>query len=83
MKRDLPGGALAALDCAVDGTDVADGCCFAGEKQTVVDWLGKNRLGIEAADGDVAVGAAREWIGLPIREMVRAKLAAQRRAFHA
>jgi len=66
MKRDLPGGALAALDCAVDGTDVADGCCFAGEKQTVVDWLGKNRLGIEAVDGDVAVGAAREWIVTPV-----------------
>ena len=43
--------ALAALDRAVNGADVADGCCFAGEKQTVVDWLGKNLLGIEAVDG--------------------------------
>ena len=50
-REDFLGSTLAAHDRAVNGADVADGCCFAGEKQTVVDWLGKNLLGIEAVDG--------------------------------
>ena len=51
---------LAALDCAVDSADVANAGGFASEEQAIVDWLRKNLLGVEAVDGDVAVGAARE-----------------------
>ena len=57
--------ALAALDGAMDGADVAYARGLAGEEQTVLDRLGKNLLSGEPVDGDVAVGAVREGIVAP------------------
>ena len=60
-------GALAGADGGVDGAPVAgDVGVFAGEVESVLDGSGEFQDGVEAAGGDVAVGAEGVGVGLPV-----------------
>src|SRR6185369_5363426 len=54
--------------------DVAGAGSFARKKQFVAEWLRKYLLRLEAIHWDIAVGAAAEWIIVPVMNVRSFKL---------
>ena len=54
--------------------DMSDAGRFTGKEQFVIDWLRQRLLSLEAIHRHIRIGAAREWIVMPVMNVRRFKL---------
>jgi hypothetical protein len=66
VRKNFSGGALATLNCAVDGADVADAGGLAGKEQFVFQRLCEDPLMLQSVYRNIGVRASGKRIVAPV-----------------